>query len=248
VHSQRSHRNHSYTVVVLLGCAMTACHPTSSRAAEPPLEYIERLTGGARSDETLPMVVALHGMGDRPERAFETMYSAITDRTRVILPRAPIAWGTGWSWFAFTAGVRDDANTAHALTKASDRIDALVTRLVRQRRTSKVIVAGFSQGGMLTYTLALRHGERFRSAVAMAAFVVPGIVTREGCANAPSVRALHGSADTVVPLGWATETVERLHTHGCSVELTTFDGLGHSSSPVFLQTFTEAIHRAVTVR
>jgi phospholipase/carboxylesterase len=225
---------------------MTACRHTPSSAIEPPLEYVEHLTGGARFDETLPMVLALHGMGDRPERAFETMYSAITDRTRVILPRAPIVWGTGWSWFAFTAGVRDDANTTRALIKASDRMDALVAKLVRERRTSKVIVAGFSQGGMLAYTLALRHGERFRSVVAMAAFVTPEIVTREGCAHAPSVRALHGSTDTVIPLGWATETVGRLRTHRCSVELTTFEGLGHSSSPALLQTLNEAIHNAIT--
>ncbi len=64
----------------------------------PALEYIERVTGGAAEDARLPMITAVHGLGDRPEH-FEALFDDLPLRARVILPRAPKPYSGGGSWF-----------------------------------------------------------------------------------------------------------------------------------------------------
>ncbi len=209
--------------------------PSPSDSMEPPLTYIERVTGGADPSDALPMIVALHGMGDRPESAFETMYSHLTSRARVILPRAPTASGEGFSWFTFRAGARDDATMGPQAAHAADRIDALVTRLVGSRPTQdKAIVAGFSQGGVLAYALALRHGPHYRAVIPMAAFVPPALVSRGSCSTAPQMRALHGTADAVIPIAWDRESMSALDAAQCAVTLSALPDLGHTSSAMLL--------------
>lgn len=209
--------------------------PAPSDTMEPSLAYIERVTGGADPNAPLPMIVALHGMGDRPETAFETMYSHLTVRARVILPRAPTPSGDGFSWFTFRAGARDDATMGPQVAHAADRIDALVTRLAGSRPTQgKALVAGFSQGGVLAYALALRHGRHYQAVIPMAAFVPPTLVSRGSCSNAPQMRALHGTADAVIPLAWDRESMTALDAARCAVSLSAVPDLGHTSSPLLL--------------
>ena len=212
--------------------------PSPSNSMEASLSYIERLTGGADPNEPLPMIVALHGMGDRPERAFETMYSHITARARVILPRAPTPDGDGFTWFTFRAGVRDDTTMAPQVARAADRIDALVVRLSGARPTrGKALVAGFSQGGVLAYALALRHGSHYQAVIPMASFVPPALISRGACATSPQMRSLHGTADQVIPIAWDRETMSALDRANCPVTLSAVPELGHASSPVLLDLF-----------
>lgn len=202
---------------------------------EPSLSYIERVTGGADPNEPLPLIVALHGMGDRPERAFDTMYSHITTRARVILPRAPTPDGEGFTWFTFRAGVRDDATMGAQVAHAADRIDALVVRLSGARPTrGKAIVAGFSQGGVLAYALALRHGAHYQAVIPMASFVPPALISQGACAASPQMRAIHGTTDQVIPIAWDRETMTALDRANCPVTLSAVPDLGHESSPVVL--------------
>ena len=63
-------------LLLLIGCSrptpatapeVAASSPSEARQGQVGLRYIEHLTGGAQPDEVLPLVVAVHGLGDRPE-------------------------------------------------------------------------------------------------------------------------------------------------------------------------------------
>ncbi len=235
------------TLLVVTACALApACRNESvvdpanrapnggARTVEATelLPYIERYTGGARPGETLPMLVAIHGMGDTPERCFDSMYARLPLRARVILPRAPTRHGDGWSWFPFEAGVRRDVQLANDLAGPADRIDTLVTSLLRQRPTAgRPLVAGFSQGGMLAYTISLRHGRHYAGVVPMAGYAPRPLLSRSACAQAAPMRALHGSADTVVPFAWDEDTMSQMNGNDCPVMLSRIPDLAHTSSP-----------------
>lgn len=226
------------------GAAIAPPSPTDSM--EPSLAYIERVTGGADPNDALPMIVALHGMGDRPEGAWATMYSQLTLRARVILPRAPTPYGNGASWFTFRSGQRDDTTMAPQIARAADRIDALVMRLVGSRPTQgKALVVGFSQGGVLAYALALRHGPHYAAVIPMAGFVPPSLVSRGSCATAPQMRALHGLTDDVIPIEWERESMRALDSARCMMTLSAIPELGHTSSPTLINLLNDAVRSYV---
>src|SRR6185369_5788604 len=67
------------------------------------LQYLEVLTGDAAPGDAVPMVVALHGLGDHPE-SFRLLLDDLPARARVVFPRGPMPHGEdGFSWFDFHA-------------------------------------------------------------------------------------------------------------------------------------------------
>src|SRR5688500_3699390 len=84
------------------------------------LHYVEVLLGDAKADDELPMIVAIHGLGDDP-RNFAHLFDTFTDRARLILPRGIEAReGGGWSWFPFRARDPDVDGLAKGIAHASD--------------------------------------------------------------------------------------------------------------------------------
>lgn len=208
-----------------------AADSASSADTEPLLDFLERPTAGADPSAQLPMIVALHGLGDRPE-AFGHLFDGFPAPVRLILPRAPEAWGKGWSWFPL--GPAPDFESG--LLRSAERIARLVKELRRQRPTSgAVIVTGFSQGGMLSFTLAARYPEMFSLAVPVAG-LLPASLRTELAVDAaderrrvtPGLVAYHGELDERVPLLEAERTVQAFVSAGFEAELRPWPDTGHS--------------------
>lgn len=209
------------------------------------LRYLEVVKGGAAPDARLPMVVFIHGLGDRPRDVWVRQAGR---PMRVIMPQAPKAYGRGFSWFDYRAGDRDPEALASGIAAAAERLARSIALLARKRPTrGRPIVGGFSQGGMLSYALAIRHGQ-FLSA----AFPVSGMLPRPlwprahaSPADATPIHAFHGEADVVVPIAPARALVSHLDSLGYQVTLRSYPGLGHSVSPAVGQALGAAVDAAV---
>ncbi len=213
--------------------------PTDAPEAPKPLpeaaglHYVEIVTGGAASDAELPMLVAIHGLGDDP-RNFQMLVADLPVEARVILPRGLDEHGDGWSWFPIRARDPDVEALAEGIDLASDAIARGVAELVETRPTvGKPVVTGFSQGGMLTMNLAVRHGEQFSSAVAVGGWLPPPTwPERESVPpHVPPILALHGDTDAAVKIGPTREAIEHLQGLGLEVELHEYPGIGHAIPP-----------------
>ncbi len=194
------------------------------------LDYLEAVRGGAKASDRLPMVVLIHGLGDSPRADWLDL---VPDelRARVVMPRAPEPWGSGFGWFPFRVGDHRVAGLAKRLDGRITQLAAAIQTLAARRPTlGKPIVGGFSQGGMLSFGLAVRHPDRY-------AFVLPisGLLPEalwparvpEGGKQLP-IRALHGAVDDVVPIQPARELVSHLKKLGFQASLSEFPDLGHS--------------------
>lgn len=116
--------------------------PAWADAPSAPLDYRERVTAGGDPSKPLPMVIAVHGLGDRPE-SFAGLFDSLPVPVRVILPRGPIPWGRGASWFAISRP--PDAEMVAQMTRSADAIIALATTLAATRPTvGRPILTGFS--------------------------------------------------------------------------------------------------------
>jgi len=198
--------------------------------AEPSLQYLERVTGGASSGDRLPLVVAIHGMGDRPENWLD-VWDDFPRRVRVILPRAPAPYGSGFSWFHYPPKSVEDVS--REIRDAGDRVARLLTEIEKARPTSgKPIVTGFSQGGFLSFALAVDHGGEIAAAFPMSGgFPSPLWPTTPAPPDGPPIFAVHGDADTVVRIGPTRKAVAKLKELGFHVELKEYPGVGHTTLP-----------------
>jgi phospholipase/carboxylesterase len=178
------------------------------------------------------MVVAIHGLGDRPE-SFAAAVGTIGVPARIILPRGLDAYEGGWSWFPFTSRGRDMDELARGIGGAADRLAAALAELQRTRPTRGLpIVTGFSQGGMLTYALAVRHPDVVGAAFPLSGMLPPPLwPTAKGAGRYPNIVAYHGDADRLVPVFAARETVARLKELGFTAELRESPGVGHTVPP-----------------
>jgi phospholipase/carboxylesterase len=76
----------------------------------------------------------------------------------------------------------------------------------------KLIVLGFSQGGVMAYHLGLYQPERFAALIAMSTWLPPQILERAPnlAAQQLPIMAQHGSRDELIEVGRARQSVEAL--------------------------------------
>ena len=192
-----------------------------------PVTYVELLTGGAGADEALPLIVAIHGLGDRPE-TFAALFDGFETKARVILPRATLPYGDGYAWFPYRTRDGDIVHIAEGVAVASDRVAATIEAVVRTRPTrGRAIVTGFSQGGMISFGVATRHPEIVESAFPVSGFLPEPLYPRARVA-VPPILAFHGDTDPAVPLELDRAGIERLTAFGANARLVTFPGVGHA--------------------
>ncbi len=199
-------------------------------AGEPPpetLTYIEVITGEAKAEQALPLIIALHGMGDRPEN-FARIFQDLKTPARVILVQAPDPWHSGFSWFGGKRPRKPAAAYNAQVSSSADRVASLTRKLMRSRPTrGKPIVTGFSQGGMLSFVLSTRHPELFGLSVPLGGVLPSSFLPRVGKSYPTQVVALHGAKDTVMPLSRTQQRIKRMKRGGVRVEIEVFANVGH---------------------
>src|SRR5262249_9064648 len=95
------------------------------------------------ADASSPLVVWIHGRGGRPER-FAAFWHDFPAKIEIVLPQGFTPMGEGWSWFEI-AGT-NDGDWAHAIGDAEQKLWPTIAAAAHGR---KLIVGGFSQGGIL---------------------------------------------------------------------------------------------------
>jgi phospholipase/carboxylesterase len=197
---------------------------TLTRHDDLSLRYVLNVPSGKPNDVALPLVIVIHGRGaDANDLA--DLAPMVDDGYRFIFPNAPKkfepmpGYSFGYSWFDGWPPEGD------SIVSSREKLLALVDDLVARYPTpdGKIVVAGFSQGGMM----AIDVGFRTRQNVA-------GIVCMSGAiyeAGQPPLRKLpvlivHGTEDDMIPLWGAQRTRLVLEENGVEAEYHEFP-MGH---------------------
>jgi phospholipase/carboxylesterase len=214
------------------------------------LHYLQLMTSGAKEDDAVPVVLAIHGLGDRPE-SFRLLVDGVSVPARVVIPRAPKAHGAdGFSWFDFRAGAdaEGDAALAEGVRGAAGGLATLAGSLAAKHGgPSRVVVCGFSQGGMLSFALAALHPEQVAAAVPVSGYLPVPLwpASRPAARPLPKVLALAGEDDRVIPPDPVRWSVEALRVNGYEVELKLYPGVAHAISPPMRKDLVASLEAAV---
>jgi phospholipase/carboxylesterase len=246
--------------LALVAALLLACNPAPVAApvpAEPAtpavapqralLSHEILLTSGATEEQALPLLVAVHGMGSRPER-FAGAFEALGVPARVILPLAPHPTASGGgSWFEFRRGDPDrDAFGARVHEACEDVVALMDWAEERYPTLGDPVITGFSQGGMVSFAVAAGWPDEVAAALPVGGDMALGLVPREAPEDAPPIVAFHGTADEVVPVGPVQEAVQALGGAGFEVDLHSYEGVGHGISPAMRQDWHAALAKELS--
>jgi phospholipase/carboxylesterase len=208
--------------------------PISIREGEAAgLYYLETTVGAVDPDAPVPLMVVLHGLGDRPH-VLEAPYYGTPDPVRVVQPRAPHDFGEGYAWVPLRVSAGKTQALAEGAARAADRLARFIAEVRRDRPSrGRPVVTGFSQGGILTFVLAVRHPKAVGAAFPVSGWLPPPLWPEEdpgeadGSASWPPIWAMHGLADRIVPVGPTRSAIRRLRELGGKVLLREIPGAGH---------------------
>ncbi|HEY4180253.1 MAG TPA: dienelactone hydrolase family protein [Kofleriaceae bacterium] len=211
-------------VLVFAACHQSAPPPTagSGSVAKGPIEsgaledqWILQFPNGA--DDTSPLVVAMHGMGDTNFN-FSRAFAGFPGKAELLFPRGPLPSGDGFAWYPRSRD--DDAQTT--AIRAADA--TLWPAVMKHARGRPIIVTGFSQGAVMSYALAALHPTDIVHAFPVSGRLPAPLLPTTAAAP---VTAFHGTADPVIPVDMDRETNAAFKTAGGSTEIREYPGVEH---------------------
>jgi len=221
--------------------------PPQSSASIAGLECLVLLTGGAKADDTLPMIIGLHYSGATPEM-IASDFDAIDFPARVVLPRGRHPRRQGFSWFPSDYGRMSVADQTKVTLEAKDEMSAFVAAAVKRFATrGKPVIMGVSYGGDLSYLIAIHHPEQIAAAFPVAArFPEEWLPSTKTCnADCPFVYAMHGDKDAIISIESARAAAKRLVERGYRVELHEYPDVVHDFSAEMKAEFTAIVRRVL---
>lgn len=183
-----------------------------------------------------PLLLLLHGYGSNEEDLF-SFASELPDDCYVISAQAPYALSTfGYAWYdiSFDSDMNkfsDDEQAVESRDKIVQFIDELTTEYPIDKENIHLI--GFSQGAILSYSIALSYPEKVRKIVALSGYFNADIIKPDYEKNDFSRLSFfvsHGTSDQVIPIEWARKTPQILEELNIAYEYHEYP-VGHGVAP-----------------
>jgi len=181
-----------------------------------------------------PTILALHGWGASGMDLLGLAPYLAGGQFLVLCPqgRVEVDLGqmVGYGWFPLTAGAPPDAAALAAGVDDTRRfLDAALRRYPIDPH--KLVVLGFSQGGVIAYALALSEPERFAGLVALSSWLPAPLVSTlpPRAYDRLSTLVHHGSRDDLLEVSSGRESIEQLRRLQVPATYREFD-IGHEIS------------------
>lgn len=178
------------------------------------LEYIVR-TPKVTSEKT-SLLILLHGYGSNEEDLF-SFSSELPEDLLIVSARAPKSLGFGsYSWYTinFTASEGKFSDIPEAI-EARELIATFIAEIQEHYKIapSKTFLLGFSQGTILSYSVALNYPEKVQKIIALSGYVNAELLPKNLEIKDYSKLDFfisHGTVDQVIPVEWANKAPEFL--------------------------------------
>jgi len=205
-----------------------------------PLEHLIRPDSG--KDARPPALFLLHGYGSNEADLF-SFASELPEDLFVVSLRAPYSLQPfGYAWYSIDFNA--DRGKWNDVEQANASRDILIQTIDKATEDYKldpgrISLLGFSQGSILSYSLALSYPERVKSLIALSGYVDREMLLpqyRSKDLSHLNTYASHGQSDMVIPLAWAQQSAEFLKSAGVPVTYEEYPA-GHGVSQENLRSF-----------
>lgn len=187
-------------------------------------------------------VIFIHGLGDTghgwSEIARLPVFASLGP-IRFVFPHAnhmPVTMNNGMSmpsWYDIDINNREREDEA-GLRASQALIEALIAReKARGIPANRIVLAGFSQGCVMTLQTGLRHPEKLAGLMCLSGYLPLAsklAAERNAAATDLPIFMAHGRFDQVLPIAWGAQSRDVLVSLGYPVEWHEYP-MEHSSSP-----------------
>ena len=206
---------------------------------DAPLAYRSARVAGTPSR----LLVLLHGVGGN-ETNLIPVGEAFADEALVVFPRGPLTLAPGqYAWFPVRFGANGpeiDFDQAQRSARAlQDFIETLQAR--HGIAPEQTVVAGFSQGGIMSASVALTAPALVGGFAVLSGRILPEIEPFAGPADALrtlDALVLHGEVDDKLPVTWAERADALLERLGVPHRVLLHGG-GHELPPEAQRAFAD---------
>ena len=181
--------------------------------------YLVYLPNNYDENKVYPLIVSLHGAGERGNGSSELHVLEKIGYSRyfkegllevdaiVVTPQCP--QGTVWNQHVF-------------------KVKAFIDKIISEYNVdeNRVSLTGMSMGGFGTWEMAMTFPEMFS---AIAPVCGGGMAWRAPVLKGMPVWAVHGDADGTVNISNSVEMVNAARCYSSNVKFTVFNGVGHNS-------------------
>jgi phospholipase/carboxylesterase len=164
-----------------------------------------------------PTILTLHGRGANALDLLGLAPHLCGGRLLMICPQGPLETpigpeASGYAWYPMSMGGPPDiASMLMSRQKLQQFLDECLAQYPIDAKNLAIL--GFSQGGVVAYSLALSTPDRFAALVALSSWLPPELVPHLSLGD--SARALptlvqHGTQDSIIEVERARQSVETL--------------------------------------
>jgi len=179
------------------------------------LQYIVREP--KTSNANPPLLILLHGYGSNEQDLF-SFAEELPDDLLIVSARAPHDMGYGgYAWYAINFdSVNGKFSDLTQAAKSVDKIASFIDEIKEKYNTNpdKTFLLGFSQGTILSYSVALNYPEKVQKVIALSGYVNPELLPESLETMDYSKLDFyisHGSVDQVIPSEWASKAPQFLN-------------------------------------
>jgi phospholipase/carboxylesterase len=164
-----------------------------------------------------PTILILHGRG---ANAFDLLGLAphlCGGRFLIICPQGPLETpigpeASGYAWYPMSMGGPPDiASLLASRQRLQQFLDGCLARYPIDAK--KLAILGFSQGGVMAYSLALAHPDRVAALVALSSWLPSELVPHLSLGNSAQALPIlvqHGTQDSMIEVERARQSAETL--------------------------------------
>ena len=188
------------------------------------LGYTVELPENYDTTKLYPLIIGLHGFGDRMSAYVGTAQAFCPDGAIGLYPETAypvdLQGELGWAWYMW--------GTPEFHKASVEQSTRWVLQCIEQVKQDypvdpeEIFLYGFSQGGMMTYQVGIQYPELFRGLLPAGGWLeieIDSLNPLDSAAVSLPVRALHGVYDEVVSFEEGKAAVDRLVQYGVPAEM-----------------------------
>jgi len=184
-----------------------------------------------------PAILTLHGRGANALDLLGLAPYLCNGKFLMICPQGPLETligpdTFGYAWYPMSMGGPPDIG---AILSSREMLQQFLDTCLQcyPIDAKKLAVLGFSQGGVMAYSLALSGPERFAGLAVLSSWLpkelIPKLSIKEGVQSLPTIMQ-HGSQDQMIEVQRARDSVEQLRALRVPLTYREYD-MGHEITP-----------------
>ncbi|MDT8719247.1 esterase [Clostridium sp. 19966] len=164
------------------------------------LSYSINLPASLEEGKRYPVIYAMHGMGSNEKDILSTL-GEIKEEFIIIGIRGNITMGDGYAYFTIKGFGNPNIDS---FDEAIDNIEGVISESIEKYPidSSKRFLLGFSQGAILSMSLALKMGNKLKGIVALSGYIPKHVKEDYEIKDVSELSVFigHGKFDEVFPL------------------------------------------------